>query len=371
MKIINQYAKLVANKPILILIISLILTGIMFYGVTKLESSDMDYEDILPKGIEVIEAMNLVGDEFGGTENALIVIELSQSFPNSNEPTDIRDPRIINYINILTQKCQYIDEVEDISSISKIIKQLNNEHIPNSLSSIKTLLKNNPFASSYVSEDYSTSLIKIRLSENAINKAKEIEKQLAEVIDKTEKPAGVSVQLAGETIKDPIIERLIAPNMFRTSLISLIGILIVLLLLFRSLKTSFLPLTTILFGVIWAMGFVSLIGMGINAATSGVISMIMGIGIDFGIQIITRFKQELKKNEKRKAMEITINGIFMPMFITTLAALIGFRAMSLGQLKLMGEMGTIMSLGVAFCMLAAITIVPSILVLFEKDKKKK
>ena len=110
--------------------------------------------------------------------------------------------------------------------------------------------------------------------------------------------------------------------------------------------------------------------MGINVATSGVISMIMGIGIDFGIQIITRFKQELKNNEKREAMRITINGIFMPMFITTLAALIGFRAMSLGQLKLMGEMGTIMSLGVAFCMLAAITIVPSILVLFTKEKKK-
>jgi len=45
--------------------------------------------------------------------------------------------------------------------------------------------------------------------------------------------------------------------------------------------------------------------------------------------------------------------------------------MSFRDLKIMGEMGTIMSLGVAFCMLVAITIVPSILVLSEKDKIKK
>ena len=127
---------------------------------------------------------------------------------------------------------------------------------------------------------------------------------------------------------------------------------------------------TILFGVIWALGFTSLIGMGISPVTSGVISMIMGIGIDFGIQVINRFKQEMIEYDKKEAMRRTINGVFMPMLTTTLAALIGFRAMSLGELKMMGEMGTIMSFGVAFCMLAAITIVPSLLVLFTKEQKK-
>ena len=133
MKIINQYAKLVANKPILILIISLIFTGVMIYGLMKIETTDIDYEDLLPDDIEVITAMDIVKNEFGGAENVLIVIKLDPSFPNSDEPLDIRDPRVIKYIDILSQEVEHVDYVEDVSSISKIIKQVNKGYIPNSL----------------------------------------------------------------------------------------------------------------------------------------------------------------------------------------------------------------------------------------------
>ena len=371
MGLINQYGKLVTEKPWLVLIVALIFTGAMFYSVTQLQMVGMDYEDILPKGNEVMDAFDFVKNEFGNSDNALIVIEINPSFENSNEPLDIRDPRVINYIDILTQQSQYVDYVESVSSASQLIKVSNQGYIPNTLRSIKNILNNHPFSNQYISEDYSMSLIKINLNEDASNNAEEIEKQLSELIDKTEKPAGVKVQLAGETLKQPILQRATGKDTTKTSLYSIIGIILILFLLFRSIKNTILPLTTILFGIVWALGFTSLIGMGISPVTSGVISMIMGIGIDFGIQIINRFKQELRKYNKEEAMRKTINGVFMPMLTTTIAALIGFRAMSLGELKMMGEMGTIMSLGVAFCMLAAVTIVPSLLVLLEKDKAKK
>jgi len=98
--------------------------------------------------------------------------------------------------------------------------------------------------------------------------------------------------------------------------------------------------------------------------------MIMGIGIDFGIQIVNRFKQERKQHEIEKAMEVTLLNVFTPMLITTLAALIGFRAMSLGQLTLLGDLGNMMSFGVLFCFIAAVTAIPSVLVISERLKNK-
>ena len=103
---------------------------------------------------------------------------------------------------------------------------------------------------------------------------------------------------------------------------------------------------------------------------SGGISMIMGIGIDFGIQVVNRFKQERKKHKIEKAMKITFSNVFMPMLITTLAALIGFRAMSLGQLTLLADLGNMMSFGVLFSFIAAITVIPSVLVINERLKIK-
>jgi len=371
MGLINQYSKLVTNKPVLVLIISLIFTGFMFYSVTKIQMTNIEYEDILPKGNEVIDAFNFVKNEFGGSNSAIIVIEVDPSYPYSNEPIDIRDPRVIRYIDILTQQSQYVDYVDSVSSASQLIRESNQGHIPNSLKSIKNILDNNPFSNQYISDDYSMSLIKINLNEDASDNAEEIERQLSELIDKIEKPAGIKVQLAGETLKHPILRKETGKDMNKTSLFSMIGIVLILFILFRSIKNTILPLMTILFGVVWALGFTSLIGMGISPVTSGVISMIMGIGIDFGIQVINRFKQELREHDKKEAMRRTIKGVFMPMLTTTLAALIGFRAMSLGKLRIMGEMGTIMSFGVAFCMLAAVTVVPGILVLLEKYKNKK
>jgi predicted RND superfamily exporter protein len=174
-----------------------------------------------------------------------------------------------------------------------------------------------------------------------------------------------------------IMQKSIGPDMAKTSMYSLIGILIIILVLFRSIKYGFTPMSTIIFGTIWAMGFVGFIGMGMSSQTSGVLSMIMGIGIDFGIQVVTRYRFELQNIPALKerhpdidigpkdAMEVTLNNVIIPMLTTTLAALIGFQAMSLGKLTFLGDMGTIMSYGVAASMVAAITIVPALIIIID------
>jgi predicted RND superfamily exporter protein len=113
------------------------------------------------------------------------------------------------------------------------------------------------------------------------------------------------------------------------------------------------------------MGYVGLIGMGLSSQTSGVLSMIMGIGIDFGIQVVTRYRLELPDKSPSHAMAVSLNNVIIPMSTTTLAALIGFQAMSLGKLTFLGDMGTIMSYGVAASMLAAITVVPALIIIID------
>lgn len=179
------------------------------------------------------------------------------------------------------------------------------------------------------------------------------------------KPPGVKASLGGSVLEGQVMKKTIEPDMAKTSLYSLIGILAIILLLFRSIKYGFTPLTTIVFGSIWTMGYVGLIGMGLTSQTSGVLSMIMGIGIDFGIQVVTRYRLELPGKLPAEAMAVSLNNVIIPMSTTTLAALIGFQAMSMGKLTFLADMGTIMSYGVAASMLAAITVVPALIVISD------
>jgi len=98
--------------------------------------------------------------------------------------------------------------------------------------------------------------------------------------------------------------------------------------------------------------------------------MIMGIGIDFGIQVTTRYRLELPGKSPAQSMEISLNNVIIPMITTTLAALIGFQAMQLGKLSFLNEMGVMMGYGVAASMLAAITAVPALLIIFDSINAK-
>lgn len=367
--LIEKYARFVSYHPLSVLIIVLLISGVAVSGVLMLKTVDMDYKDMLPEGVEVIDTMDLVNEQFGGVNTAMIVIDVDPHYAKSDEIRDVRDPRVLRYADLLAKKALTVDDVIDATSAADIFKKMNDSHIPSSIAVIKNLSKDNFFVNSYISKDYATTLVKIKLDED-VDKT-EAEKELQQVIDETPKPAGVSVILSGETMMMPVMLRLIKPDMARTSRASLIGILVIVLILFGSVRYGLTPLATILFGVVWAMGFIGLIGLGISPVTSAVISMIMGIGIDFGIQVVTRFMHELKSYDVHKAMEVTLSNVFMPMTITTLAAIIGFKAMSWGKLTMMGDMGKMMSYGVLACMLVAISLIPALLILGEKFNLKK
>ncbi|MCF7861220.1 MMPL family transporter [Candidatus Woesearchaeota archaeon] len=365
-KIIERYAKFLAHRPFIILILVIILSGLAIQQSQKVQTKGSDYEDLLPADMDVMKALHILNDQFGGSNSAMYSIELDPADKYS-KLADIRDPEVIRYIHLLGEMTLNTDYVESVSSASTLIKGMNDNHLPKSLSDVIKFEKNNMMLKSYLSEDHTLALIKISLSDDYDEK--EIVKLLNEIVDYVPQPPGIMVSLAGNTIAQPIVQEKLGPDMAKTSQFSLVGILIVLLVLLRSIKYSFIPLTTIGVGVIWAFGYIGLIGMSISSVTSGVISMIMGIGIDFGIQTVMRFRQELKSNTGKfaieDAMSTTMSNVIMPMATTTLAALIGFKAMSMGQLTMMAEMGTMMSYGIAACFMAAITVVPALLVIFE------
>jgi RND superfamily putative drug exporter len=83
-----------------------------------------------------------------------------------------------------------------------------------------------------------------------------------------------------------------------------------------------------------------------------------------------RFRDELNSYDKDDAMVNTFDAVFTPMCITTIAAIIGCLCLHLSRLTSLGDMGTILAMGVLFCMIAAVTILPVVLVLLTREKKQ-
>ncbi len=361
---LQRYGKIVATKPFLVLAVVVVFTILGFIGNSMIQTEVEDMVGRLPGDIEVIAAFQYVNDEFGGgTDSGNIVIEINPSSDGEGEIRDIRDPKVIEYINILARKTEKLDEVRSVNSIADLVKV--EGKLPKSDKTIKERLQSSPLSMRYINEDYTFTIIQIELLPDYVEE--EVYVQLSKIVEQTPAPLGINTELTGDFAVSSVLNELVAPDMQRTSSISLMGILFILFfVVFRSIKNGLASLMAIIFGVIWAFGLIGWMGWTMTSVTSGALSMIMGIGIDFGIQMVTRFRQEMLSFEYETAMVNTISGVTVPMSTTTLAALIGFRAMSLGKLTFLAELGDMMSIGVFSCYLAALTVIPSFLIIWEK-----
>ncbi|NQE05481.1 hypothetical protein C5S32_06390 [ANME-1 cluster archaeon GoMg1] len=369
---LEKYARFVSHHAIIVLAIFLLFTIFTGYQASLMETAGTSQKAMLPEDIEVINTFELIADQFAGSfVTSTIVVETEPRYAKSDEIRDVRDPEVLRYVDLLAERAKLVYGVVGAESAADVIKGVNGGRIPPSLRTVKSLLEHDEAAeqriSNYISDDYSLTVVRLNLLEDI--DAEGVVEELSEVIN-IKKPQGVSVEISGDPVIEVTMKELAVETMGMTSFVSFALIILILIIVFASIKYGLIPLLTIVFGLIWAIGTLVLIGLEITPSTSGVMAMIMGIGIDFGIQVTKRFRYELRTQKREDAMVDTLSNVFYPMCITTLAAVIGFKCLALGQLPMMADMGTMMATGVVFCMVAALTVVPAVLVLFERENKK-
>ena len=355
------YGSFVGKHPFIMIAVVLMLSGLAWYGNSILESVVEDNSDMIPDTYEEIAALNRVGDEFGGTDSGVVVVEI-QPVNGRLRIKDVRSYEVLAYTDLLAEKIRRLQFIYSANTAADLVKD--EGRIPRNQRDIINTLADNPYAGSYVSGDHSITLVRMNFISGP--RPHEIYSDINSVIESTPAPTGVYARPSGDFAVDVSMQEQMGPDMQRTSRYSMIGVLFVIIMLFRSIRYGLTSITAIIFGVMWTFGLMGLLGLKVTNVTSGGASMIMGIGIDFGIQVVSRFRIEQATKRIMDAMGETIRTVSVPMGTTTLAALIGFRAMSIGELKVLSDLATMMSLGVLCCMIAALTVVPSALVFGEK-----
>jgi predicted RND superfamily exporter protein len=369
--LLKKYATFVAYHKAVLLLLFLLLTLVVGFYASQMQTVGMSQEDMLPEDIEVIKTLQLVSDQFAGTfSSSTIIVEIDPSYARSTEIRDVRDPEVLRYVDALAARAKLVYGVIDATSAADVIKDANGGKIPSSLRSVKSLAAQNEMVaqqlSVYISDDYTLSVVRLSLADDL--DGAEVVAELRDVI-RVAQPPGVTVDISGDLVEDITMQELAGETMQTTSTISLALIIIILILLFASIKYGLIPLLTILLGTVWTYGMLHVIGFEITPMTSGALAMIMGIGIDFGIQVTKRFRYELRTYEREDAMVNTLCNVFYPMVITTIAAVTGFLCLSLGELPMMQDMGKMLAMGVSCSMVAALTVVPAVLVLLERKRR--
>ncbi len=157
-----------------------------------------------------------------------------------------------------------------------------------------------------------------------------------------------------------------------TTLIAIIAILIMLIISFRMWSAPLLAMINLIIGVIWAIGTATIVVGQLNIMTSMMAVILLGLGIDFSIHLMTGFTERRAAGDSLLlSMETTFlksgKGILTGGITTAFA----FLALTISHSRGMKEMGLVTGLGLIAILLSTFLCLPLLLLLREKRKDRK
>jgi predicted RND superfamily exporter protein len=362
---IEAYSGIISEHPgkLLLAVCSIFILFASFSS--SVDTVEQQTNDFLPDSEPVIKAFNTIDAEFpeaGGTTYT-VLIETDPDHVNSTEIRDVRNPRFLRYTETISQELRSLNKASNVQSPSDLFKQ-----IPASKKEFKKAMSTMGESrwSQSISSDYQAVKIEVKsaglTSEEQVKLAKSIRRSIeAQPLSKD-----LQTSYSGQLYIDEAFQEQSQNTMNLTSILSLIGVFLVVIILFRSIYYGFNSLLTVIFGVAVGFGFYGLLGLNITPQTSGSISLGIGIAVDFGIQPIARYREEREEHDIHKSIEETLKGVITPMTIGLTAANIGFLALAVGKLTFLKDLGYLLTLTTTFAYITALTIIPASIVFYDR-----
>lgn len=287
-------------------------------------------------------------------------VEAEQMLEKMND-SDVR----IHDLVLVFRKEEGLSE-NDQAEIVTIIKQLEEKDTELGLESVLNFAEDEDIAESTVSEDGTTIIVPIEATTEKMS-ILDLREEITGIADSTNIPHA----LTGESLIEEDIIINSEEGLTKTIYITVILILIILFGVFRSVVAPVIPLLTIGISYLVAEGIVSILAdttaFPLSTFTQVfMVSIMFGIGTDYCILIISRFKEEMNLRETiPEAVIETYKASGKTIFYAALAVLIGFSTIGLSQFSLY-QSAVAVAIGVFVVTVALVTIVPFFLVLLGR-----
>lgn len=147
--------------------------------------------------------------------------------------------------------------------------------------------------------------------------------------------------------------------------IAFLAILILLLIDFRSIKTTIIALLPLLISVTWLFGLMGLLDIRYTIINVIGFPLLLGIGIDDGVHVIHRYRVEGKAK-----LTYAVSSIGKAILLTSITTMLGFGSLMTSEFRGYIGLGLIVTIGIGLCFITSIIILPAILKVVWGGKKE-
>ncbi len=361
----EKITKAQTKKPLAFIAVFIIISLMLAPGITRLVGNvEPSLEKVLPQDIIEIKTMNNMRTMFSADMTYIII--------HAEHPVDdVRDPKLLKYLDAVEQKLRTRDYIFEVTSIADLIKEQNNNVIPESIYETKKLLRQNPMTPLFTDHSYSFAVVSIRTDTGA--SAKAINSVISSIEEDLKSLEGMNpgsrAEITGFNAIDKATFEVIMSDFAYITMIAMALVAVVVFITFKSFVKGMLPMAVVMISLIWTMGIIGYLGLTITVVTMVAAAMIMGLGIDFGIHVVHNYYSFRKKHSAAYSITETMKELLRAMLGASLTTIAGFLALLFGMLPAMKILGIVLAIGILTTLIGAVFLLPAIVYLYDTKKR--
>ena len=143
-------------------------------------------------------------------------------------------------------------------------------------------------------------------------------------------------------------------GMLRLSAIAAL-LMIVILLVFFTVRWRLLPFAIVTVGLIWAFGLAGYFGIPISLGSIAALPVLLGVGIDYAIQMHSRVEEEVVLDRAAHPIQATARNLGPALLVVTFDAVFAFLALWFAKVPMVRQFGELLVVGIiAVCLCSII-----------------
>ena len=342
----TKLAEFTRKYRIIITTVWLAAAAILFLASPKLSKVGVtDETQFLPQNTESTTASNLLKNKFASAtpaaaSNAIIIIYDAKGLTAAD-----------------TQEAKDLHDWLVSASAPKVIEK------------VVSIFENDALKASLISADKTTMMMQVDFNVTGLDEAaKTAVQQIRDNI--TQNHPHLAAYVTGDSSIYQDMAGSVQQTIDRTTIVTIILVAILLLIIYRSPIAILLPLIAIgcSFGAASGIiGFLAQAGAKFSTLTQAyLVVIIFGVGTDYCLFLVSRFREELQHKERLDAQNTAITHITPVIAASALTVIVAFMSLGISRFGMNKTTGYALAIGVGVTLLAGLTLVPALMSLFGK-----
>ncbi|MFC2108873.1 RND family transporter [Candidatus Bipolaricaulota bacterium] len=367
-RILMGFEKAIVGHRKTVMIVALIIFGLMLAGIPRLRVETSN-EEFLGKDHAAVQVLDFTSEYFSGDMNIMVEFDTGRR-------DGLKDPAVLNAMLDL-EEFMLENGVSKTFSLTTLVRQMNERFnaddpafyvIPDQQNMISQLLLLFTFQGGTLGDmalgDFSAGTVMGMYKMDSSGNVSRLAGVVQDYLDEHHPEGGdLRVRMIGATT---LMDRIFT-QMTQSQLIGLAStiaaVTILVMILMGSVVAGLVAAIPLILTVTFSMGIMAYTGQPLDIMTLMVSVVAVGIGVDYSIHFISRFRSEYRKDQDaERSLQKTIQTTGRGITYNALTVALGFFILIFASFKGIRTFGWQIALTMGISALSAISIIPAVLV---------